>query len=127
MKNTYSKKELEEQSLEVIKKYTEENEVFAREDGNVFFSENHAQLECGKLKIFKFTREELVKNIEVNLSNEKVGKATGELGKATTAPVEGSTKELATKKQELKKATEKVNTTTGKDGKNPETRTNKPT
>ena len=53
---TYSKKELEAQAVAVFEKYPNADQVFAREDGNIFFSENLADLGRGKLKIYPIDR-----------------------------------------------------------------------
>ena len=41
--NLHTKKELETQAQEVFNQYPDETKCFAREDGNIFFSENHAK------------------------------------------------------------------------------------
>ena len=66
---TYSKIQLIAMALEVFAKYPQEDKVFAREDGNIFFSENHADLERGKMQVFPFTREEMVKEANVKESH----------------------------------------------------------
>lgn len=53
---TYSKKELEAQAVAVFEKYPNADQVYAREDGNIFFSENLADLGRGKLKIYLIDR-----------------------------------------------------------------------
>lgn len=54
--NLHTKKELETQAQEVFNQYPDETKCFAREDGNIFFSENHANLDKGKLKIYEIEK-----------------------------------------------------------------------
>lgn len=106
---TYSKIQLIAMALEVFAKYPQEDKVFAREDGNIFFSENHADLERGKMQVFPFTREEMVK--EANVKEAKV------IAFKTTKEVTPKVK-----KEQVPAPAGKANSTLGKEGKSPETR-----
>ena len=61
MNKVYSKKELKAKAQEVFEQYPSEDKVFAREDGNIFFNENLAELGRGKLKVYPFDRSDIVK------------------------------------------------------------------
>lgn len=61
MNKVYSKKELKARAQEVFEQYPSEDKVFAREDGNIFFNENLADLGRGKLKVYPFDRSDIVK------------------------------------------------------------------
>lgn len=104
---TYSKKELEAKALEVFEQHPAQDKLFAREDGNIFFSENYADLDRGKLNVFPIERE------------IKVEAPKAETKKATT-PKAAASKEV----KDIKVTAETVipNATLGKDGKNPENR-----
>lgn len=114
---TYSKKELEAKALEVFEQHPAQNKLFAREDGNIFFSENYADLDRGKLNVFPIERE-----IKVEAPKAETKKATtpkADAKKATT------TKAAASKEvKDIKVTAETVipDATLGKDGKNPENR-----
>lgn len=128
---TYSKKELEAKALEVFEQHPAQDKVYAREDGNIFFSENYAELDKGELKIFPIDRE--VKQFVAS-----TGQTTGSFQKL---PPADDTKKVSVPKAKTKKPTiqkaavskdvkdikvtgETVvpNATLGKDGKNPENR-----
>ena len=61
MNKVYSKKELKAKAQEVFEQYPSEDKVFAREDGNIFFNENLAELGRGKLKVYPLDRSDIVK------------------------------------------------------------------
>lgn len=109
----YSKKELKAKALEVFEQYPSEDNVFAREDGNVFFSQNLAELDKGKLKVYHFEKSDIVKvdvnTIDVNAETVEAPKVETPVGDApkVEAPVVEAPK---------------VDKTLGKDGKNPENR-----
>ena len=111
---TYSKQELEAKALEVFEQHPNQDSIFAREDGNVFFDEHYANLDKGKLKVYPFERADIVK---ADVKKIKVVDATvvTAKAKATTA---AKVKAPVAPAQEAKK----VDATLGKDGKNPETR-----
>lgn len=117
---TYSKQELEAKALEVFEQHPNQDIIFAREDGNVFFDEHYANLDKGKLKVYPFERADIVK---ADVKKIKVVDATVITAKAKTtnaakAPAVAKVKAPVAPAQEVKK----VDTTLGKDGKNPETR-----
>ena len=60
MNKLYSKKELKAKALDVFEQYPSEDKVFAREDGNIFFNENMAELERGKMKVYPFEKRDIV-------------------------------------------------------------------
>lgn len=96
----YSKKELNAKALEVFEQYPLEDKVFAREDGNIFFHENLAELNRGKMKVYPFDKNNIVKTdtaVDDTDLDEKINEAP-----VVEAPV--------------------VDKTLGKDGKSPETR-----
>ncbi len=126
MNKVYSKKELKARAQEVFEQYPSEDKVFAREDGNIFFNENLADLGRGKLKVYPFDRSDIVKSdkavedIEVNaevihntptVDTPKVEAPVVDSPAVDTPKVEAPTVEAPT-----------VDKTLGKDGKNPETR-----
>lgn len=109
---TYSKKELEAKALEVFEQHPNQDKVYAREDGNVFFSENYAELDKGELKIFLIERE-------VKAEAPKVDT------KKATAPKAAAKKAVTPKDVKGIKVTAETvipDATLGKDGKNPENR-----
>ena len=135
-------------AADVFAQYPEEQKVFAREDGNIFFMENYAQLNRGKLKIYPIERTELTVQIaaveakKIEVIGEEIV-STGEPEPkaplvpefqetpATEVPEASETEPSAPapKPAENKAAPKKTasNKATGKDGKNPENRTtNKP-
>lgn len=117
---TYSKQELEAKALEVFEQHPNKDSIFAREDGNVFFDEHYANLDKGKLKVYPFERADIVK---ADVKKIKVVDATfvTAKAKATTAakaPAAAKIKAPVAPAQEAKN----MDTTLGKDGKNPETR-----
>lgn len=140
---TYSKEELQAKALEVFEQHPNQDSIFAREDGNVFFDEHYANLDKGKLKVYPFDRADIVK---VDVKKIKVVDATvvTEKAKVTTAAKGKLVKEIKgtkgqtdglfeklpaadnTQKESVPVApaqeVKKVDTTLGKDGKNPETR-----
>jgi hypothetical protein len=90
-------------ALEVFKQYPDQDKCYAREDGNIFFVENHSELGRGKLKVYALDKAD----ITPTKSND-----------ATPAkPVEAK----------VETAEKKADSTIGKDGNNPETRTTKET
>lgn len=113
---TYSKEELQAKALEVFEQHPNQDSIFAREDGNVFFDEHYANLDKGKLKVYPFERADIVK---ADVKKIKVVDATvvTEKAKATNA-AKAKAKAPVAPAQEVKK----VDATLGKDGKNPETR-----
>jgi hypothetical protein len=129
----YSKKELKAKAFEVFEQYPSEDNVFAREDGNVFFSQNLAELDKGKLKVYHFEKSDIVKvdvnNIDVNA--EKVEAPVIETPKVEVPVVDVPKVEapvIETPKVEVPVVdapvvdAPKVNITLGKGGKNPENR-----
>lgn len=119
---TYSKKELEAKALEVFEQHPAQDKVYAREDGNIFFSENYAELDKGELKIFPIDRE--VK-VEAPKGDDKKVIAPKEDTKKVTAPKAAAKKAAVSKDvKDIKVTAETVipNATLGKDGKNPENR-----
>jgi hypothetical protein len=126
MNKVYSKKELKARAQEVFEQYPSEDKVFAREDGNIFFNENLADLGRGKLKVYPFDRSDIVKSdkavedIEVN-AEVIHNTPTVDTLKVDTLKVEAPVVDFPavdTPKVEAPK----VDKTLGKDGKNPETR-----
>lgn len=111
---TYSKQELETQTLEVFEQHPKQDTIYAREDGNIFFDEHYANLDRGKLKVYPFNRADIVKG-DVKKIKVVDAAAVTEKAKTTTAAKE---KAPVAPAQEVKK----VDATLGKDGKNPETR-----
>ena len=133
---TYSKKELEAKALEVFEQHPAQHKVYAREDGNIFFSENYAELDKGELKIFPIERE----------IKEVIGKEGQAKGSFEKLPAADDTKKVSVPKTTTKKANAPKTTakkavtpkdvkdikvtaetvipdaTLGKDGKNPENR-----
>jgi len=99
--------------IAVFEKNADVNSLYAREDGNIFFNENYANLDAGKLKIYEVTRQEAMES----------QKPTAPVTKTPTAP---ATKNAPTAKKATttttKKAVETVDKTTNMEGKNPETR-----
>jgi hypothetical protein len=85
----------------VFKQYPDRDKLFAREDGNLFFEENHSELGRGKLKVYA-------------------------LDKADIDPTKTDDSKPVKAKETVEPA-KKTDTTIGKDGKNPETRTSKET
>jgi hypothetical protein len=88
----YSKQELDAKALEVFEQYPDQDKVFARQDGNVFFSENLADLDKGKLKVYPLERSNIVKvdikEIEVTAKIVKhVAKVESVKDKAPAKPV----------------------------------------
>lgn len=61
MNKIYSKKELKAKAQEVFEQYPSEDKVFAREDGNIFFNENLAELDKGKMKIYPLEKSDIEK------------------------------------------------------------------
>ena len=162
---TQSKKELQAAAQKVFNDYPAANEVYAREDGNIFFSENHADLGRGKMKVYNFQREDVAgSEIEVD-ADELITDSNGSTTVLTPVedqPEAGAQSEKipaaddtlkvsdpvaptideAAKKDEAKPAEKTavktpavkkkpaaskkpaVSKTTGKNGKNPENRTN---
>lgn len=60
-KNTYSESQLKELANGVLEQFPNAKEVYATSDGNVFLSENRANLHAGKEgKVYPFKREEKV-------------------------------------------------------------------
>lgn len=57
---TKSKAELIELAVAVFENHPDQDSCFAREDGNIFFTENHSLLGKGDLKIFTFERNIIV-------------------------------------------------------------------
>lgn len=117
---TYSKEELQAKALEVFEQHPNQDSIFAREDGNVFFDEHYANLDKGKLKVYPFERADIVK---ADVKKIKVVDATVVTAKvkatnAAKAPASAKAKAPVAPAQEAKK----VDATLGKDGKNPETR-----
>ena len=117
---TYSKEDLQAKALEVFEQHPNQDSIFAREDGNVFFDEHYANLDKGKLKVYPFDRADIVK---VDVKKIKVVDATVVTAKAKNtnaakAPAAAKVKAPVAPAQEAKK----VDATLGKDGKNPETR-----
>ena len=151
MNKVYSKKELKAKAQEVFEQYPSEDKVFAREDGNIFFNENLAELGRGKLKVYPFDRSDIVKSdkavedIDVNaevinntpaVDAPKVEAPVVEAPKVEAPVVEAPVVDTpavdapkveapvvdAPKVDAPKVETPVVNKTLGKDGKNPETR-----
>jgi hypothetical protein len=141
MNKVYSKKELKAKAQEVFEQYPSEDKVFAREDGNIFFNENLAELGRGKLKVYPFDRSDIVKtdkaveDIDVNaevINNTPavdapvIGTPVVDAPKVDTpaveAPVIGTPVVDAPKVEAPAVDTPVVDKTLGKDGKNPETR-----
>lgn len=124
----YSKKELKAKALEVFEQYPSEDNVFAREDGNVFFSQNLAELDKGKLKVYHFEKSDIVKvdvnTIDVNAETveaPKVETPVGDAPKVEAPKVETPVVEAPKVEAPVVEAP-KVDKTLGKDGKNPENR-----
>lgn len=119
---TYSKKELEAKALEVFEQHPAQDKVYAREDGNIFFSENYAELDKGDLKIFPIDREVKVEAPKVD--TKKIVTPVVEAKKAATP--KAATKKATVSKdvKNIKVTAETItpNATLGKDGKNPENR-----
>lgn len=109
---TYSKKELEAKALEVFEQHPAQDKVYAREDGNIFFSENYAELDKGELKIFPIDREVKVETPKVDAKKVIAPKAAAKKAVTTTDV------------KNIKVTAETVipDATLGKDGKNPENR-----
>jgi len=151
MNKVYSKKELKAKAQEVFEQYPSEDKVFAREDGNIFFNENLAELGRGKLKVYPFDRSDIVKsdkavedidvNAEVINDTPAVDAPKVEAPVVDTPAVDAPKVEApvvdtpavdapkveapvvdAPKVDAPKVETPVVNKTLGKDGKNPETR-----
>jgi hypothetical protein len=122
MNKTYSKKELEAKALEVFEQHPNQDKVYAREDGNVFFSENYAELDKGELKIFPIEREVKAEVPAAATTKATTTKATAPKAAAPKA----AAKKAVTPKdvKDIKVTAETVipNATLGKDGKNPENR-----
>lgn len=141
MNKVYSKKELKAKAQEVFEQYPSEDKVFAREDGNIFFNENLAELGRGKLKVYPFDRSDIVKtdkgveDIDVNaevINDSPAVDAPKVEAPAVEAPVveapvvdapavEAPVVETPVVEAPVVDAP-KVDKTLGKDGKNPETR-----
>lgn len=130
MNKVYSKKELNAKALEVFEQYPSEDKIFAREDGNIFFNENWADLGRGKLKVYPIDRSDIIKT-EKAVEDIDVKDPVIETKKVETPKVEtpaADAKKVETPKVETPAAnakkveTLKVDKTLGKDGKNPETR-----
>ena len=95
-------------ALDVFKQYTQEDTCFAREDGNIFFTENYAELGRGKMKVYTFLKSEIEPtNAELGVDAKKAITPVAANSKKATAPV-------------------KADATLGKEGKSPETRNTKP-
>lgn len=117
MNKTYSKKELEAKALEVFEQHPNQDKVYAREDGNVFFSENYAELDKGELKIFPIEREVKAEAQKADTKKVTAPKATAPKAAAKKAVTPTDVKNI--------KVTAKTvipDATLGKDGKNPENR-----
>ena len=146
MNKVYSKKELKAKAQEVFEQYPSEDKVFAREDGNIFFNENLAELGRGKLKVYPFDKSDIVKtdkaveDIDVNaevINNTPAVDAPKVKAPVVEAPVVDTPAVEAPKVEAPavdtpvidtpvvdapKVETPKVDKTLSKDGKNPETR-----
>ena len=146
MNKVYSKKELKAKAQEVFEQYPSEDKVFAREDGNIFFNENLAELGRGKLKVYPFDKSDIVKtdkaveDIDVNaevINNTPAVDAPKVKAPVVEAPVVDTPAVEAPKVEAPavdtpvidtpvvdapKVETPVVDKTLGKDGKNPETR-----
>lgn len=137
---TFSKKELEAKALEVFELHPNQDKVYAREDGNIFFSENYAELDKGQHKIFPIEREKEITGKEEQ-GNGSFGQLPAADGTKKASAPKTTTKKATTPKADAKKATTPTaaaskevkdikvtaetvipNTTLGKDGKNPENR-----
>lgn len=95
-------------ALEVFAQNPDQETCFAREDGNIFFTENYAELGRGKMKVYTFSKSEL---------ND-----TKSEPKADASAAAPSLKDV--KKVD---APATADATTGKEGKSPDTRTAKQT
>lgn len=117
---TYSKEELQAKALEVFEQHPNQDSIFAREDGNVFFDEHYANLDKGKLKVYPFERADIVKADvkKIKVVDATVVTAKAKATNAAKAPAAAKAKAPVAPAQEVKK----VDATLGKDGKNPETR-----
>jgi len=116
MNKVYSKKELKAKAQEVFEQYPSEDKVFAREDGNIFFNENWAELGRGKLKVYPFDRSDIIKtdkpveDIDVDAENVD-GTPSGDAPVVEVPTVDAPAVDAPA-----------VDKTLGKNGKNPETR-----
>lgn len=109
---TYSKVQLIAMAVQVLVNNPDENTVFAREDGNIFLSENYAQLEAGNMKIYPLGRSECITDKKPNTAQKPA--ATKPAAKpANTSQAKPANKAVTAKA---------VDKTTNKEGKNPETR-----
>lgn len=104
----FSKIQLIALALEVFKQYAQEDTCYAREDGNIFFTENYAELGRGKMKVYTFLKSDIEATSVEPAADTK---------KAIT-PVVTSPKKVTT--------SVKADATLGKQGKSPDTRTTKP-
>ena len=100
----FSKIQLIALALEVFKQYAQEDTCYAREDGNIFFTENYAELGRGKMKVYTFLKSEI----------EPTNTELGADAKKAITPVATNSKKVT--------ATEKADATLGKEGKSPNTR-----
>lgn len=136
----YSKIELIALAFEVLTQYPDENKVFARNDGNIFFSENLAELGKGKLKVYPLDRSEVIPTAKMKVVTETAPADKSEATKNAIDSSVGTTeeiKEMIGEQTETEATTEASKTvedtvqvstppvtdaTLGKDGKNPENR-----
>jgi hypothetical protein len=82
---TKSKSELIAMAVDVFENYPDQDTCFAREDGNIFFSENHSELGKGELKVYIFERSELAKQPKNQTPKVETPK-TAEPAKADSEP-----------------------------------------
>lgn len=104
----FSKAQLIALALAVFKQYTDEDTCYAREDGNIFLTENYADLGRGKMKVYTFLKSDIEATTEAPATDAKTA----------TTPTATTAKKGATPV--------KADATLGKEGKSPDTRTTKP-